>query len=85
MSSASDVHPDTGHTSGWASMSSVTSFGAFVKKTPSAALCHSSMVVKWGKDSLLLMPPHKELSELVKLGLRGGDVNPLAPEFSFKF
>jgi hypothetical protein len=56
-------------------MSSVTSFGASVRKTPSAALCHSWMVVKWRKDSLLLILPHKELFELVRSGLRGGDVN----------
>jgi hypothetical protein len=46
-----------------------------VRKSPSAALCHSSLVVKRGKDTLLLILPHKELSGLVRSGLRGGDVN----------
>jgi hypothetical protein len=47
-------------------MSSVTSVGAFVRKAPSAALCHSSLVVqRGGTDTPHLTLPHKELSGVV--------------------
>ena len=56
-------------------MSSVTCVGAFVRKRPSAALWHSSLVLQQDTDTLLLIPPHKELSGVVSSGPRGGHVN----------